>query len=132
MTAPLLLIADDDADMRALVRGALRPDYPDALELVDGRELFWQLMRASFTRDGHERPVVVVADVRMPAYTGLEVLSAWHGEQRALPVVVITSFPDDEVRAQVSELGATLLPKPFTRARLRQAVHEAQRRSRAP
>jgi len=131
VTAPLLLIADDDADMRALVRSTLRPDYPDALELVDGRELFWQLMRASFTRDGRERPVVVVADVRMPAYTGLEVLDAWHGEQAAVPVVVITAFPDDDVRTRVAKLGATLLPKPFTRARLRQVVREVGRSRRA-
>lgn len=131
MTAPLLLIADDDADMRALVRSTLRPDYPDALELADGRELFWQLMRASFSRDGHDRPVVVVADIRMPAYTGIEVLTAWQGEQPHMPVVVITSFPDDDVRRRVAELGATLLPKPFTRARLRQVVHDVQRRGRA-
>lgn len=128
MTAPLLLIADDDADMRTLVRSTLRPEYPDALELVDGRELFWQLMRASVTQ---ARPVVVVADIRMPAYTGLEVLDAWHGEHAPLPVVVITSFPDDDVRARVAELGATLLPKPFTRARLRQAVDDVRRRERA-
>jgi len=132
VTAPLLLIADDDADMRALVRSTLRPDYPDALEVVDGRELFWQLMRASFTRDGRERPIVVIADIRMPAYTGLEVLDAWHGEQGALPVVVITSFPDDDVRARVAELGATLLPKPFTRARLRQAVQAVRGRRGSP
>jgi CheY-like chemotaxis protein len=131
VSAPLLLIADDDADMRTLVRSTLRPDYPDALELVDGRELFWQLMRASITRDGRERPVVVVADVRMPSYSGLEVLDAWHGEHPPVPIVVITSFPDDDVRTQVARLGATLLPKPFSRARLRQAVHDARRRGRA-
>jgi DNA-binding response OmpR family regulator len=130
MTAPLLLIADDDADMRTLVRSTLRTDYPDALELVDGRELFWQLMRASVSQ---ARPVVVIADIRMPAYTGLEVLDAWHGEHDTVPVVVITSFPDDDVRARVAQLGATLLPKPFTRARLREAVQDVQRkRRRAP
>lgn len=129
MTAPLLLIADDDADMRAMVRSTLRGDFPDALEIVDGRELFWHLMRASFTPNGRERPVVVVADVRMPAYTGLEVLAAWHGEQGPVPVVVITSFPDHDVETQVAKLGATLLPKPFTRAKLRQAVQDVRRRA---
>ena len=131
MTAPLLLIADDDADMRALVRATLERDYPDALELADGRELFWHLLRTSFGPAARApRDLVIVADLRMPAYSGLEVLDAWHDDAQAVPCVVITSFPDDEVRARVAELGATLVPKPFTRGALREAVRTAARRAR--
>jgi DNA-binding response OmpR family regulator len=129
MTAPLLLIADDDADMRVLVRTTLQRDYPEALELTDGRELFWHLLRASFA-NARPRDLVIVADIRMPAYTGLDVLDAWQDETRAVPCIVITSFPDDHVRARVAELGATLVSKPFTRGALRDAVRTATRRSR--
>jgi DNA-binding response OmpR family regulator len=133
VSAPLLLIADDDADMRALVRRTLERDYPEALELADGRELFWHLLRASFVAARTPaRDLVIVADIRMPAYSGLEVLDAWQDEARGVPCVVITSFPDDDVRARVTELGATLVPKPFTRGVLRDAVRAAARRSPRP
>lgn len=129
MTEPLLVIADDDADMRSLVRSTLHRDYPDALEVADGRDLFWQLVRHSFAPRGKElRELVIVADVRMPAYNGLDVLDAWQDTDDSAPIVVITSFPDDDVRERVEALGATLLPKPFTRAHLRAAVQAARGR----
>jgi CheY-like chemotaxis protein len=130
VNTPLLLIADDDANMRTLVRETLRPEYPDAIELVDGRELFWQLMRASFGVGVGGRELVIVADVRMPTYSGLEVLDAWQDDRRDVPIVVITSFPDDAVRERVQQLDALLVAKPFSRAALRHAVRDAAGRAR--
>lgn len=126
-----VLVADDSAEMRAFVRGALGHDYPDVVEAEDGRQLFWQLMRSSFTPSGRAaEPMVIVADVCMPAYSGLDVLDAWHDDGPPPPVVVITSFPDDVTRARVDRLGAILLAKPFTRAKLRDAVGTCVRRVR--
>ena len=130
MSSPLLVIADDDADMRSLVRVTLAAEFPDAIELASGRDLFWHLLRASFASvRAPARPMLVVADVRMPGYTGLEVIDAWQNDDRDVPFVVITSFPDDSVRARVAELGATLVTKPFTRAALRDGVRAARRRA---
>lgn len=116
-----LVIADDDPDMRALVRATLSPEYPHAVEVVDGRDLFWHLVRQHTPQD-----LVIVADVKMPAYDGLDVLDAWQEEHGEAPIVIITAFPDDAVRERVERLGATLLPKPFSRANLRAAVKAAQ------
>lgn len=131
MTDIQLVIADDDADMRALVRSTLHADYPDAIEVVDGRDLFWHLVRATFSRrHGDVKDLVIVADVRMPAYDGIEVLDAWQEDGATdSPIVIITAFPDDETRERVRRLGATLLPKPFSRANLKAAVGEAARRA---
>ena len=131
MTSPVqLVIADDDANMRALVRATLQDDYEDVVEVGDGRELFWRLVRASFARRGEElRRLVVITDVRMPGYDGLDVLDAWQDGPSDVPTIVITSFPDDAVRARVEQLGAVLLPKPFTRATLRAVVDEAVKRT---
>lgn len=130
MNAPTLVIADDDADMRALVRDVLRPEFPEAIEVADGRQLFWQLMRSSFGLAG-TREIVIVTDLKMPTYSGLDVLDAWHDPQAASPMVVITAFPDEAVRRRAGRLAATLLAKPFSRAQLREAVREAVRRTRA-
>jgi DNA-binding response OmpR family regulator len=131
VSAPRLLIADDDPNMRALVRATLAREFPDALEIPDGRALFWELMRASLVKGAATpRELVIVADIRMPAYSGLDVLDAWRGEQDDVPIVVITSFPDEGVRARVRRLGAVLVAKPFSRAQLRGAVHDAVQRLR--
>lgn len=131
MTRPTLIVADDSADMRALVRATLRRDYPDVIEAADGRQLFWQLLRTSFVTAGHaQTPFVVIADVCMPTYDGLDVLDAWHDGSARVPVVVITSYPDERVRARVRRLGGILLPKPFSRTSLRDAVAQAARRLR--
>ena len=53
-------------------------------------------------------------------------------ELRGVPVVVITSYPDDTVRHEVERLGAVLLPKPFTRATLQRAVAGIARRRGQP
>jgi CheY-like chemotaxis protein len=130
MTSPTLVIADDDADMRALVREVLRPEFPEAIEVADGRQLFWHLMRSSFGVAGTNRDIVIVTDLKMPTYSGLDVLDAWHDPAAASPMVVITAFPDAAARRRAGRLDATLLAKPFSRAELREAVHEAVRRSR--
>jgi len=126
-----LIIADDNSDMRNLVRSTLRRDYPDVIEAADGRQLFWQLLRTSFVSAGRTpAQLVVIADVFMPTYNGLDVLDAWHDRATNVPVIVITAFPDDRVRARVRKIGGILLPKPFSRTSLRDAVAEAARRSR--
>ncbi|MGE5181639.1 MAG: response regulator [Acidobacteriota bacterium] len=130
MTRPTLVIADDDANMRALVRETLRGELPDAIEAADGRELFWQLLRSSYGVAGHARDLVIVADVRMPAYSGLDVLDAWHQEHARSPIVMITAFPDDRVRARAARLAAAVVAKPFSRAQLQVAVSDALRRAR--
>lgn len=131
MNAPMLVIADDDPDMRALVRDVLRPEFPEAIEVADGRQLFWHLMRSSFGVAGTNRDIVIVTDLKMPTYSGLEVLDAWHDPAAATPMVVITAFPDEAARKRAGRLDATLLAKPFSRAQLREAVREAVRRTRS-
>ncbi|HET9992780.1 MAG TPA: response regulator [Kofleriaceae bacterium] len=126
----MLVIADDDADMRALVRDVLRSEFPEAIEVADGRQLFWQLMRSSFGVAGTSRDLVIVTDLRMPTYSGLDVLDAWHDPATASPMVVITAFPDDTARQRARRLDAALLAKPFSRAQLREAVRDAVRRTR--
>lgn len=131
MTEPLLVIADDDPNMRALVRSGLQGSFPDAVEVSDGRGLFWHLVRSSFARrDDELRRLVIVADVQMPEYNGLDVLDAWQDGESDVPIVIITAFPDEATRARAERLGATLLAKPFSRASLQAAVDAAARRTR--
>ena len=63
-----VLVADDEASIRRLVRASLgSPEY-DVLEAADGDEA-WGLLRA-------HRCAVAILDVRLPGTSGLEVASS--------------------------------------------------------
>jgi len=59
-----VLIADDDPDIREMVRTALQLDGHAVLEAPDGQTA-WKLIVAN-------RPVLVLTDVQMPGIDGLE------------------------------------------------------------
>lgn len=120
MSGERVLIAEDDAAMRAFLADVLRDDGYEVLEAVDGRELFWFV-------EFSERllPVdLIISDLRMPAYSGLEVIEAWAHAQVAHRVVLMSAFPDPDVRRRAQELGAVLLAKPFDVRLLQSLVRE--------
>jgi len=57
---------------------------------------------------------LLITDVRMPWLTGLQVATAARNAGLQIPIIVMTAFPDDEIRSKVDGLGsAVLLTKPF-------------------
>ena len=67
MNAPLVLVVDDNADMRSYVERILRKDYRIVLA-KDGAEAFEQAQRL--------RPELIVTDVMMPKMSGHDLLQA--------------------------------------------------------
>jgi CheY-like chemotaxis protein len=125
---PTLLVADDSAELRRLVRVAVGASYAEIIEAADGRGLFWSLVRAYYAQPSPAPRLlnlVVLADVRMPVYDGLEVLEVWQKFQCHVPIVVITAYPDDRVRDRVTKLGGRLLAKPFSLRELRCVLDQA-------
>jgi len=117
---PRLLVADDCAETRRIVRAAVGSSYSEVIEVEDGRRLFWSLVRAYYAEpEPAHLNLVVVADILMPGYDGLEVLEAWQEFEAPVPIVVITNYADDRVRARVTKLGGRLLAKPFSLRDLR-------------
>lgn len=123
---PLLIIADDNAHMRWLVRTTFRGRFDDIVEASDGRELFWHLVRCSHTRAASE--VFVITDIRMPTYSGLDVLATYDDLAYHPRTVVMTSFPDRDAYAVTERAGGVLIPKPFATAELRRVVDDARQR----
>ncbi len=105
--------------MRWLIRSMVGEAFADVSEASDGRELFWQLMRAAYIED---HSLLVIADVYMPVYDGLQVIDAFRYLGFHVPLLVITAFPNPEMRERVERLGIAMLPKPFTGAQLERAV----------
>jgi two-component system chemotaxis response regulator CheY len=104
-----ILIADDSATMRKMVRASLqRLDATEFLEAGSGLEAIEQLAVASVQ--------LIILDLNMPDMHGIDVLRfvRRHQRYRALPVIVLTTRGDDASRDTAVEAGATTyLTKPF-------------------
>ena len=56
----------------------------------------------------------VIADVQMPAMSGLDLLTLMRTQSFRAPFIFITAFPDDSVRTRALKAGAIcFLGKPF-------------------
>jgi DNA-binding response OmpR family regulator len=106
------LVAEDDAEMRALVAEVLRAEGFDVDEVGDGRRM-WQMTLKPPAYD------LVVSDLRLPVVDGLTVLEDFHGRAPAKPLLLMTAFGDDSARARAEKLGAVFLEKPFKMGELR-------------
>ncbi len=117
-----VLVAEDDAEMRRLVVEALRKDGHQVTEAADGAWLFVELAEAFRHDQGFSEIDCIVSDVRMPACGGLDLLERLVDVSRSVPVILMTAFGDEEVRARAEKLGALLMEKPLSLGALRDAV----------
>jgi DNA-binding response OmpR family regulator len=126
---PRVVVAEDDDDMRRLVVEALRKDGYDVSAVSDGGGLFVSLGR-EILGHGEVSTDLVVADVRMPVCTGIQILRELRSAQCFVPVILMTAFGDETTREHASTLGALLFDKPFELGDLRAAVALLLRRAR--
>jgi DNA-binding NtrC family response regulator len=106
-----VLIAEDDAEMRAVVAESLRRGGYAVTEACDGADAL-DCLGTCIDRDA--RPDVVIADVRMPHLTGLHLLASIHELAAPPPVVLITAFGGPDLHAAAMRLGAVaVFDKPF-------------------
>jgi len=104
-----ILIADDSATIRKMVRASLQALQPaEFLDARTGLEAIEQLAVAAVH--------LVVLDLNMPDMHGIEVLRflRQHQQYRDLPVIVLTTRGDDASREAAVAAGATTdITKPF-------------------
>jgi class 3 adenylate cyclase len=107
LNAPLVLVVDDNADMRSYVERILRKDYRIVLA-KDGAEAFEQAQR--------QHPELIVTDVMMPKMSGHDLLQAvrHHKALRSVPIIFLTARAGTEARVESLDAGADdYLSKPF-------------------
>jgi two-component system, cell cycle sensor histidine kinase and response regulator CckA len=116
-----VLVADDDAGVRALVRILLQRAGYTVVQAASGREAFHAI------RDrGHELDAVLL-DVMMPEMDGHETLPAMRSIDPGMPVVFFSGFDQTEVAEHLTGTGAytAFIPKPFEKEELIEAVELA-------
>jgi two-component system, LuxR family, response regulator FixJ len=101
---PIIAIVDDEDAVRAglatLMRSIdVRPELFCSADVFVAAEL--------------ERYVCVLSDIQMPGRSGIDLLEHVRGVRPDLPVILMTAFPDDRVRAAAQAGGAyRFLTKP--------------------
>jgi DNA-binding response OmpR family regulator len=107
MRAQRVMIVDDDASVRALLRMTLPADGFDVVEAGDGEEALALLDQSV--------PDLVLLDWVMPGASGEAVLRELKGRRPDVPVIVLTAEQEPRYRELADSLGAdTFLTKPFS------------------
>jgi CheY-like chemotaxis protein len=121
---PRILIADDDPQMRRLVRSILERDGYEVSEAADGLDALDQVESKAFD--------LMVLDVDMPRLDGLGVLEELRARvtTSGVPVIVLTARTDD-TESRVLDLGAQdYLTKPIQAQSLQARVKAVLRRAK--
>ena len=109
-----VLLAEDDGELRRLLAEVLQKSGFRVTEAESGDRLLERLWERS-RREG--RFDLIVSDIRMPGFSGLEVLDGLRDECDPsigdTPVIFITAFGDSVVHAEAERLGAVVFDKPF-------------------
>ncbi|HEY3357606.1 MAG TPA: response regulator [Polyangia bacterium] len=122
MTPRRVLIAEDNGDLRQMLGAMLQRDGYEVIEVEDGDQLI-EYLGLALANDGAEPPDVIISDIRMPGFSGLDMLAGLRRAEVETPVILITGFGDDETHTEARRLGAAaVFNKPFELDDLRTAV----------
>lgn len=114
----VLSLVDDDASVRKAT-GRLIKSFGFTVEVfASGEELlcFGSLRITS----------CLVLDVQMPGMNGLQLQSHLAAAGYRIPIIFITAYADERIRAQALEAGAVaFLNKPFGEEALLKGIHSA-------
>jgi CheY-like chemotaxis protein len=117
---PRVLIAEDEASMRALVARAIAMDGHDTVTAQDGAEALEIL-----TRDGGAFDLLLT-DIQMPIMDGIALALSVARDFPKLKILLMTGFADQRERASnLSALVHDVITKPFSVADIRTAVADA-------
>jgi len=119
VTKPRVLVVDDDAMTRELLKLVLREEgFAVAGEAKDGET-------ALAASEAHA-PDLVCLDINMPGMDGLETLARLHDRNPGLPVVMVTGDATlSAVRRAVDRGAAGFIVKPFSPGTVGEALRHA-------
>ena len=113
-----IAIVDDDDLMRGALLGLLKAVGLPAREFASAEE---------FLDSGQQRQIgCLIADIRMPGISGLELQAKLNAENCRIPTIFITAHGDEKMRLQALRAGAVeFLAKPFDDEALLESIRVA-------
>ena len=120
--APLIAVVDDD--------DALRNSLDDLLESVGFRVQGFASAEAFLQAQPAPETACLLLDVRLPGMNGLELQRQLGVMHWRLPIIFVTAYADDDVRARALAAGAVaFLSKPCREEDLLHAIEAALKHS---
>ncbi len=115
---PVIAVIDDDESVRVAVASLLRSLGMLVLSFAGAEEF----LRSPGLVDAD----CVITDIQMPGTGGLELQERLNARGRQLPIIFVTAYPDDRMRARALAAGAAgFLSKPFTAEELTDRLETA-------
>jgi len=108
-----ILTVDDSASIRQMVAMTLKSAGHQVLEAGNGAEAFAK----ATSNEVH----AVITDLNMPVMNGIEFIRKYrqHPSSKGVPIILLTTESDDELKRQAKEAGATgWIVKPFKQEQL--------------
>ena len=113
-----ILVIDDEKVVQEGCTRILTGDGYDVETSYTGQEGFKKMEEETYD--------LVIADLKMPGISGMEVLKKIKKNDPDISVIMITGYPTPETAVEAMKLGAfDYLPKPFTPAELISVVNKA-------
>jgi FixJ family two-component response regulator len=114
----LVAIVDDDDSMRSALEGLLKAGGLPAQAFASAEE---------FLNSGQQHETAcLIADIRMPGMSGLELQAKLNAEACRIPTIFITAHGDEKMRMQALRAGAVeFMAKPFDDEALLESVRAA-------
>ena len=104
---PKILVADDNAEFRAVLTELLTSEDYEVLEAHTGKEVLTAVTAAA-------PPELVIMDLRMPEMSGMDALRRMQNDHIDVGVVMMTAFGTSNLAIQAIQLGAyDYITKPF-------------------
>ena len=122
MPGDVILVVDDEPQIRRVVRNMLTPESARVLEAANGREAV-DLAAA-------QRPALIVLDLGLPDMPGLEVCREIRSWSDA-PIIVLSARHSDQEKVALLDAGADdYITKPFSPSELQARIRAQLRRAR--
>ena len=114
----LIAIVDDDDSMRSALEGLLKAGGLPAQAFASAEE---------YLKSGQQHETAcLIADIRMPGMSGLELQAKLNAEACRIPTIFITAHGDEKMRMQALRAGAVeFMAKPFDDEALLESVRAA-------
>lgn len=113
-----ILVVDDEAGIRMILKDFLESLDLEVLEAIDGN--------AATTVCEEQDLDLVITDIHMPGKSGMDLLRDLHESQPELPVLIITGQPSVQAAVECIRTGALdFITKPFDLVQIGERVQEA-------
>jgi len=118
----LVLVVDDEPDVRKVVRMTLEKAGYDVIEAEDGEKAIAAVKK----NENMLLLTLIITDIRMPNMNGIDVINYYQKEWPSVPLIVLTGFPDLDMATSMLQHGVVdYLVKPVEAEKLRASVAKA-------